>query len=584
MRRSPYPSLRRIAFLAAIGACLGALAPGRCRAGGDEVVVVYNNRLAESKSVAEHYAQRRGVPTSQVCGLPLHAGAEMTRARYHEDLLRPLTRRLQSAGLLRFSEVSLPGTNGQPPRTERRVVESRIRYAVLCYGVPWRITPDRSLAEAEAEKMRPELRRNEAAVDTELACLPLSERPYLLSGPLPNPFYQTTNPAALHPTNGVLLVSRLDGPTADVARGLVDKALQAEADGLWGRAYVDLRGRVDAPMQHGEDLMRNTAELCRFLGFETVADTNGGVFPASFPMSQIAFYAGWYSEHVAGPFAQPSVEFMPGAFAYHLHSFSGANLHSVTQHWVGPFLAKGATITMGSVDEPYLGGTPDVAVFAARLTFQGFTFGEAAYAAQNVLSWQTTIVGDPLYRPFGKSPQQLHEDLERRGRKLLEWSHLRVANLNLARGAPVAEVAGHLESLALTRQSAVLMEKLGDLHAAQGKPSSSVHACQQALKLSPSPQQRVRLSLGLAERLTVLEREAEAYAVYQQFLTDSADYPDMPAIYRKLVALAQKLRKPDDVKKYTDELNRLSPSAANGGTRRGSVGDSTSSFGHASKS
>ena len=28
------------------------------------------------------------------------------------------------------------------------------------------------------------------------------------------------------------------------------------------------------------------------------------------------------------------------------------------------------------------------------------TFGDAAYYAEPVLSWQTTFVGDPLYRPF----------------------------------------------------------------------------------------------------------------------------------------------------------------------------------------
>ena len=39
-------------------------------------------------------------------------------------------------------------------------------------------------------------------------------------------------------------------------------------------------------------------------------------------MSQIALYAGWYERNASGPFAQPKVEFMPGAFAYHLHSFS----------------------------------------------------------------------------------------------------------------------------------------------------------------------------------------------------------------------------------------------------------------------
>ena len=40
----------------------------RCwlRAGGDEVVVVYNSRVPESKAVAEYYAQVRQVPEKQI--------------------------------------------------------------------------------------------------------------------------------------------------------------------------------------------------------------------------------------------------------------------------------------------------------------------------------------------------------------------------------------------------------------------------------------------------------------------------------------------------------------------------------------
>ena len=37
-----------------------------------------------------------------------------------------------------------------------------------------------------------------------------------------------------------------------------------------------------------------------------------------------------------------------------------------------------------------------------RFLFSGFSFGEAASAAQTAFSWQTTIVGDPLYRPTAR--------------------------------------------------------------------------------------------------------------------------------------------------------------------------------------
>ena len=58
----------------------------------------------------------------------------------------------------------------------------------------------------------PELQRNEAAVDSELAWLPLVKMNIPLSGPLPNWVYGVTNAALLNPTNGILLVARLDGP------------------------------------------------------------------------------------------------------------------------------------------------------------------------------------------------------------------------------------------------------------------------------------------------------------------------------------------------------------------------------------
>jgi tetratricopeptide (TPR) repeat protein len=245
---------------------------------------------------------------------------------------------------------------------------------------------------------------------------------------------------------------------------------------------------------------------------------------------------------------------MPGAFAYHLHSFSAASLRTTNRFWVGPLLAKGATATMGCVDEPYLSGTPDMAVFCARFIYAGFSFGEAACAAQPVLSWQTTVVGDPLYRPFGKNPDLLAAQLQQRRSKLLEWCLLRLLNLNLAANKPLGEGIEFLEGLGETSRSAVLTEKLGNLYAAQGKPESAVYAWNNALRLYPSPLQRVRLLLTLAEHLTRLGRDAEAYADYQQLLVVWPDYPDKPDLYRALLPLAQKLDKKADAEKYEAEL------------------------------
>ena len=537
----------------------GGVFSSRAANPGDEVIIVYNTLVPESKGVADHYAERRHVPASQIYGFPLSTNEDMSRVDFRDALQKPLADKLRQQKLWQIAPTIIHATTNHPGRMEWRVVESRIRYAVLCYGVPLRIAKDPNFKEEGMENLRPEMRRDEAAVDSELALLPLVEDKVPLAGPFRNLVYTTTNRAMLHPTNGVLLVARLDGPTPAIARELVDKALQAEADGLWGRAYFDVRNITDPGYKLGDEWIRGASEICRRLGFETVVDENPGTFPASFPMSQIAIYIGWYDGSVSGPFTQPTVEFVPGAFAYHLHSYSAATLRSATQHWVGPLLAKGATISMGSVTEPYLSGTPDVGVFTARLLFNGFTFGEAAYASQTVLSWQTTVVGDPLYRPFGKSPEQLHRDLQAHASKLIEWSWLRLANLNLVGGKPMAEVVALLEQVAAEKPSAVITEKLADLYAAQGKPSSTVHTYAQALGLDPSPQQRLRIRLALGEKLLAQDRQPEAYEDYQKLLQENPNYPDKLTLYRKLLPLAQKLDKPADTEKYEAEINRLTP-------------------------
>lgn len=529
----------------------------RAASPGDEVVIVYNTRVPESKDIAEHYAKRRQVPAGQIFGFALTTNEEISRVEFRDALQIPLAKALEAKKLWRMASHEVPATANRPSHVGRSVVQSSIRYAVLCFGVPLRIDPAVNLKEEGTEMLRPEMLRNEAAVDSELALLPMIEEKLPLAGPLGNPAFASTNEAILQPTNGVLLVARLDGPSAGIARALVDKALEGEREGLWGRAYFDLRNTTEPGFKMGDDWIRGASEICKRLGFETIVDENPGTFPAGFPMSQIAIYIGWYTDSACGPFAQPTVEFMPGAFAYHLHSFSAASLRTTTKFWAGALLAKGVTITMGCVWEPYLAGTPEMDVFASRLIFNGFTFGQAAYACQRVLSWQTAVIGDPLYRPFGRNPDELQQELERRGSKYTDWSYLRLVDLNLANGKPIVDVVAFLEQLGLTKRSAVLTEKLGDLYEAQGKPSSAIYAYAQALGLEPSPQQRIRLRLTLGEKLSALDRQQEAYEDYQALLQEAPDYPDKIAIYQKLLPLAQKLKNKGEADKYESEIKQL---------------------------
>src|SRR5690606_3048220 len=82
-----------------------------------------------------------------------------------------------------------------------------------------------------------------------------------------------------------------------------------------------------------------------------------------------------------------------------LHSFSAQNIHTPNRNWVGPFVERGVTATVGNTAEPYLALTHHLDAFFFALA-NGSNFAEAAYFALPALSWQAIAVGDPLYRPF----------------------------------------------------------------------------------------------------------------------------------------------------------------------------------------
>jgi tetratricopeptide (TPR) repeat protein len=196
---------------------------------------------------------------------------------------------------------------------------------------------------------------------------------------------------------------------------------------------------------------------------------------------------------------------------------------------------------MGCVDEPGLGYTPNVIAFLARWTLDHFTYGEAAWAAQPALSWQTTVIGDPLYSPFSREPAQLHAELQQTHNPLIEWSYLRIVDLSLVRGVPSFQLEDYLENLTNTDSSAVLTEKLADLCDAQGKPDSAIEFYQNALKLHPSPEQRIRIRLALAQEFLAQNQISDAIHDYQELLQESPAWPGKDSISGKIDALLQKI-------------------------------------------
>ncbi|HTG43115.1 MAG TPA: TIGR03790 family protein, partial [Verrucomicrobiae bacterium] len=487
---------------------------------GEAVVLVYNRKMAGSREVADHYAAKRAVPTNQIVALDLPESEVISREDFETKLQQPLWAEMRARKLLVYRKDPLESTQ------QCNVIEAKVRYAVLCYGVPVKIAADPNRKEEATEALRPELRRNEAAVDSELALLPLLDRKLPIVGVLSNPGYSVTNAALLHPTNGVLMVARLDGPTAQIASSLVDKAMQAEADGLWGRAYFDTRGVGEGALKAGDDWIHGASEVARIYGYETVIEKTSRTFPPSTPLSDIAFYFGWYDQSVSGPFTNGMAQFRPGAVAYHLHSFSSRTLRVPDVWWTGPLLAAGATATMGCTEEPYLQTTPQPNVFLWRFVILGFSFGEAALTAQPVLSWQNTIIGDPLYRPFAKTQKERYIDLEQRKDTNIVWSMLMWINFRLAQNAPLAEILQFYADNPESKTSALLQEKLGDIYKSRGKIFDAVEPYSKALNLPLEPLQKMRVSLTAGSLFSSLSKNEEAYAIFQGFLREFPQYPD----------------------------------------------------------
>ncbi len=412
-----------------IGRCCGA-------APASNVVIVYNDQQPEGQGLAEYYAAKRDVPTNQICRISVRPAETITRKEFNEEIRRPIARFFTEQGLWKQVVRSGPGLSLMDVAGVE-MVENRIWYLVLIYGVPVRIERDPGLNEAVVEQELPApMRRNEAAVDSELALLPSPGLP--LIGPVGNPFF---NAASWHfgpPLNRqMILAGRLDGPDPQIIRRMIDDAVATERHGLLGRAYFDIRSITDPGYVAGDQWIRRAYDAFVRAGYECYLDEKPETIPESFPMPDAAVYAGWYAPNVVGPFQRKDFRFRPGAIAYHLHSASAADIRSRGAYWVGPLLAKGADVTMGNVYEPYLTMTPHVDRFFKAL-LEGATFLEAAYHSQVALSWQTTFVGDPLYRPFKLSVKEQIAVLESEKSPDLPWAYLREVRL-LAAGGKVAE-------------------------------------------------------------------------------------------------------------------------------------------------
>ena len=475
----------------------------------NEVVVLANRNVPESIELARYYVERRGLDPANILTLDLPAGETISRDFYELRLRDPLLSFLRDRGLV--EQVKRDSKQLASHESEWSTVKASFGYIVSMYGVPTRIADTRSaMANKVASLFNAAVLRDGGSVDSELALI--LQDSHEIRGRVPNPAYNVVRWEDQGDTQKpVIVAARLDAPLPSDVKRMIDDSLRADRFGLTGRFYFDSRAPHTDEYRQGDFWIVEAYERLRREGYECYLDRMDPVWGLAFPMEDAAYYLGWYLERIEGPFLRPNFRFKPGAIAYHLHSASAKVLRQGTNFWAGPLLARGAAATLGAVGEPYLRLTPDLQILTDRLC-QGINFGRSAYMALSSLSWQITVIGDPLFAPFALSADQQITNLESASDPDVVWAYLRKANLLVLEGRFNLALA-YLREKDKANPSLILRERIADLYASNGLTAEALEEYKTIVRDAATPETAVRNGLRLLLGLRHYNRMDEAALV-----------------------------------------------------------------------
>ncbi|MFA6288463.1 MAG: TIGR03790 family protein [Opitutaceae bacterium] len=485
---------------------------GQLRAADDEaarVVVLANSEDPDSVKLAQYYAERRGVPAANIITLKLSLAESVGWHEFVPTLFQPLQDELVKRGWIDGIGMEAFDTLG---RRKYAMSGHKISYLVICRGVPLKVTGDADMpVQTTGLAANTAFRTHTAAVDSELALLAQSGTP--TTAFVPNPLFKKDRPSDLD-LGQIVRVSRLDGPTFEGARRLVDQAISVEKNGLIGRSYIDIGGLH----AEGDRWLEEEVRQLDALGFDGDVDREKSTIPGWARFDAPALYFGWYAGEANGPFVQPSFMFPPGAIALHIHSYSADTVQSPLRNWVGPLVAHGVTATFGNVTEPYLEFTHRPQLILKALA-RGETLGEAAAYAMPVYSWQGVVIGDPLYRPFKVSFEEQWEHRDRLAPELRPYVVLRrMRQLEQAGHRDEAIWAGLAEQK--TRPGVAVALAIANLQKANGDLAGA----------------RMALAPVIARR-SFNAAEAPLAAMVAQRLTDGGEARASLEVWRKIMGI-----------------------------------------------
>jgi hypothetical protein len=226
---------------------------------------------------------------------------------------------------------------------------------------------------------------------------------------------------------------------------------------------------------------------------------------------------------VAGPFAQPEFQFVPGAIAVHIQSYSADTLRDPKLDWVGPLVTKGAAASLGNVYEPYLQFTPQLDIFNDRL-LHGFTFAESAYMSMRVLSWMSVMVGDPLYRPYASWLQIASDHDSQSNWKM--YHDFTVINAS----RPADEFRAAARQAAMRAENGPMMEDQGLLEVGEDHFAAAANNFGLARSYYTKRDDIMRVVLEEAKAWMKLKKPKRALALLRTTLRIAPDAPAAPLL------------------------------------------------------
>lgn len=534
------------------------LALARADEVASRVIVLANRDDPESVKLAEYYAGKRSIPAENIIALPMSIAEAVTWKGFVETIYSPLQAELVKRGWIDGIAMELKDDAG---RVKYAMSGHKIAYLTVCRGVPLKVLNEPLIpAETTPATVNPAFRTNAAAVDGELALMAAGNTPLIAF--LPNPLFRNDAPSSIQ-LSQIIKVSRLDGPTYDDARALIDHALTAERDGLIGRSYVDIGG----PHAAGDRWLDETAKQLVELNFDGDVDRSGGSLAGWARMDAPALYFGWYAGGVNGPFTQDGFAFPPGAVALHIHSFSAATVRSASQGWVGPLVARGVTATVGNVNEPYLEFTHQPHLMLKALA-RGDRWGDAVAYSVPVYSWQAMAVGDPLYRPFKVPFDQQWSRRDKLPLELRAYVVLRHMRERERAGSRDEAIWAGLESqkkvfsLAVGLVVADLQKAAGDIDGARQSLDGVTRRRQFAVQEAP-------LAVMIAQRLSEAGEARKAFGVWVTVLGGLPQPKEVRIQWLKpAVASAKAAKEERQARRWQEELTELTapPPASAGAT------------------